>query len=109
MEPTYWNDHGKYQTAADALSKLIPTEGPVLNPADSPALEKFRQASNCYYDVYNNGLCNRAKEFRRVFGFGGMLIPRSDFKDAAAIAKLDAAMDAIVAAAAVEQGVTVRS
>jgi len=70
---TYWNNKGKHKEFQAALAKMIPASGPVPNfpgePEKNKALEKFRIASNCYYDLYNNGLCNRAAEFRRAFGF----------------------------------------
>lgn len=47
---------------------MIPHSGSVDNPKNNKHLEKFRKATNCYYDLYNNGLCNRANEFRRIFG-----------------------------------------
>jgi hypothetical protein len=104
-EPTYWNTRGKYQREAEELHAMIPADGQVVNPRGNIALERFRKASNCYYDLYNNGLCNRAAEFRSVFGFGGTFIAKSRFTDAEAIAKLDAAMDTIIRAAAQEQGI----
>lgn len=52
----------------EELEALIPSEGEVDEPRKNKALEKFRKACNCYYDHYNNGLCNRASEFREVFG-----------------------------------------
>jgi hypothetical protein len=64
---TYWNENGKHQFAVDELNKLVPTSGEVLNKRKNPALEKYRKASNCYYDLYNNGLMNRAREFYGVF------------------------------------------
>jgi hypothetical protein len=67
MSNTYWNGKGQYQEAVTQLQKLLPKEGEVNEPRKNKALEKFRRASNCYYDLYNNGLCNRACEFRRVF------------------------------------------
>lgn len=103
--PKYWNSRGRYQRKADKLYALIPAKGEVPNPRKNPALEKFRKASNAYYDLYNNGLWNRAKEFRSVFGFGGTFIAKSRFTDADAIARLDAAMDEIILAAAKEQGI----
>lgn len=69
MANTYWGSKGKFQAFADHLIKLIPAEGEVPNKKVFPALEKFRKASNCYYDLYNNGLYNRAREFRHAFGF----------------------------------------
>jgi len=67
MESTYWNQTGKLQTLHDQLVELIPAYGPVQKPRKNKALEKFRKASNCYYDLYNNDLINRTKEFREVF------------------------------------------
>lgn len=66
---TYWNSKGKYQHLVSKLEVLIPDEGHVPNrKSGGKALEKFRKAANCYHDLYNNGLCNRAAEFRQVFG-----------------------------------------
>ena len=64
---TYWNANGRYQEAVYALQALVPAEGPVKHPGRHKALERFRVASNCYYDLYNNGLCNRAAQFNAVF------------------------------------------
>ena len=65
---TYWNHNGKYEAFAQFLHTLIPLEGTVDKPHKNKALEKFRKASNCYYDLYNNGLWNRASQFAKVFG-----------------------------------------
>ena len=62
---TYWNGKGRYQETANLLMQLIPFTGEV----STPKLETFRKAVNCYYDLYNNGLWNRAKEFVTIFGF----------------------------------------
>ena len=32
-------------------------------------LEKFRQASNAAYDLFNNGLGNRKQQFKKIFGW----------------------------------------
>ena len=106
MDTTYWNSNGRYQIVQDLLAAKIPVEGPVQNTRKNRALEKFRRASNCYYDLYNNGLCNRMAEFTYIFdlsarayrlygkhGFDQLLYRRTEEK-----------MDAIVYAAAVEQG-----
>lgn len=76
---TYWDGNGKYQERYNKLHKLIPSEGSVANPRHNQALETLRRASNCYYDLFNNGLCNRASEFRRVFGFAGTWIAKHGF------------------------------
>ena len=67
-ENTYWYNNGRFQMYIEELDALIPDAGEVNEPRKNKALEKFRVASNCYYDLYNNGLCNRASEFRQVFG-----------------------------------------
>jgi len=76
---TYWGNQGEYQKEYDKLHELIPVSGEVNDKNNNKALEKLRKASNCYYDLYNNGLCNRAVEFRSVFGFvGTFLVQRND-------------------------------
>jgi hypothetical protein len=103
----YWNNQGRYQAVYEALHKLIPAEGAC--PADKPALEKLRVAGNCYYDLYNNGLCNRASEFRRVFGFGGTSIAKGGYKDEAKMALIDAKIDKLIILAARENNIEVPS
>lgn len=105
---SYWCDHGRYKDYADKLRKLIPNEGPCK--PDAPKLDRYRVACNCYYDLFNNGLCNRAAEFRGVFKFspkkeyadhrnGGI-----DFENEAMHARLNAALDLFIVEAAIEQG-----
>lgn len=101
---TYWGNKGKYQALANKLDELIPTQGSVCDPAKNKALEKFRKASNAYYDLYNNGLCNRASEFRKVFGFGGTWIAKQGFPY---YQKLEDKLDEIILAAAKEQGIKI--
>ena len=73
---TYWNSNGRFQSLVEHLQKLVPIQGEVKDPRKNKALEKFRRASNCYYDLYNNGLGNRAREFAQVFK-----IPSSHYKE----------------------------
>ena len=68
FENTYWNHNGKHEALAAQLQALIPSEGQVVSPRKNKKLEKFRKAVNCYYDLYNNGLGNRANSFAKVFG-----------------------------------------
>ena len=100
MDKTYWNNKGKYQKFADRLDKFIPIEGSVPDTKNNPALEKYRIACGCYYDLFNNGLCNRASEFRKVFGFGGMRIVKSGFPYCHT---LETKMDEIIVNAVKEQ------
>ena len=109
MKNTYWNNNGKYEDFAQKLNDLVPDEGEVPNKRKNPALEKFRKASNCYYDLYNNGLWNRAREFYGVFK-----IASGNFKYLPGARKMfmdelyeltEQKMDEIVLAAAEEQGI----
>lgn len=68
MHSTYWNHNGRYEKEAKKLNRLIPTFGAVDFPRSAnKALEKFRVASNAYYDIYNNGTGNRDSAIRRLF------------------------------------------
>jgi hypothetical protein len=72
---TYWNNEGAYQAMADQLQALIPAQGEVADAKGANKhLDRFRRAINCYYDLYNNGLCNRAREFSTLFRIPG--VPR---------------------------------
>lgn len=68
MQNTYWNHNGKFETFAAALQERVPVEGAVKNVQKNKQLERFRKAVNCYYDLYNNGLCNRKASFAKIFG-----------------------------------------
>lgn len=107
IKNTYWNHKGRHQAASTELAKLIPSEGAVDHPrGKNRALDKFRRASNCYYDLYNNGLINRGAEFRGVFN-----IRTSQYRTGNSYGFrtqmytiTEAAMDEIIQAAAAEQG-----
>ncbi len=116
QETTYWNNNGKHQAIVDQLGKLIPDSGEC--PKTAPKLEIFRQASNCYHDFYNNALCNRFAEFKKVFDFTpkGMVerwddeisqllfeLKREIFFGPENMAALEAKMDSIILEAATEQ------
>lgn len=110
--PSYWQGTGRYRAAADALNKLVPPSGPCNDDKSrNKHLDRFRRASNCYYDLFNNGLCNRAAEFRALFKVGAL--PRDHnrrvcFEQIEKDGKVEAAMDAFVLHAAAEQGVEVK-
>lgn len=102
---TYWEGHGTLQKLYTKLQKLMPLENSVKHPRKNKALEKLRKASNCYYDLFNNGLCNRATQFRQVFGFSGREIEKS-LQYNLYCEPLENTMDDIILAAAKEQGIT---
>ena len=105
---TYWNHNGKYEFFAKKLQELIPAEGAVANPRKNKRLEKFRKAVNCYYDLYNNGLCNRASAFAKVFGIPAMeyRYNKGNYRFMACLyIETEQAMDKIVIEAAIEQGI----
>lgn len=115
LKNSYWNHNGTFQSAAAELNELIPVEGSVDKPrSTNRKLERFRKACNCYHDLYNNGLGNRAQEFRTVFGFASSYFSQhSNFNRGARsfspsmYIKVEKLMDYIVAEAAQEQGVAV--
>ncbi len=100
-DKTYWNGKGKYEELTVKLDALIPNSGEVANATENKHLEKYRRACNAYYDLFNNGLCNRAKEFRSVFGFAGTWIAKQDFPYCE---QLERKMDNLIILAGVEQG-----
>lgn len=107
----YWNGNGKHQKVYEQLNELIPAMGEVPDAKGANRkLEKLRVAANCYYDLFNNGLGNRASQFRRVFGFGGKVIANCHFSRALPESqRLEDAMDKIIEEAASEQGVPLTS
>jgi hypothetical protein len=97
MNKTYWNAQGTYQDLIDELQDAV---GPDSHPLPKKsALERFHKASICYYDLYNNGLYNRALLAAKVFGF-----KVSDYRNRALVSalrpeyyeKVEAVMDKII-------------
>lgn len=99
---TYWNHKGKHEEIQAALQKLVPDSGEVPNADLHPALETFRIASNCYYDLYNNGLCNRGQEFAEVFDISGLYGDKVELTQEL-IDRTESKMDEIILAAYAEQ------
>lgn len=66
-EDNYWNSRGRYQAKAERLNELIPSMGEVENAEQRTKLERFRIASNAYYDIFNNGGWNRQSEIKEFF------------------------------------------
>ena len=109
---TYWENNGQYQNLVRPLAKQLPTFGSVPDAKTANKhLEKFRKAQNCYYDLYNNGLCNKAREFSTVFRIPG--VPKEikqNYRYNTLVCKtteelIEAKMDKIILAAAKEQGI----
>ena len=108
-EKTYWNCEGKFEVLNKKLEELIPTSGSVEQPRKNRKLEKFRKASNSYYDYYNNGLCNSRSEFRNVFGFSAPYHRNWSMCDdlmteQCAVDRLEDMMNEIILEAGIEQG-----
>tara|TARA_R110000868_G_scaffold236522_3_gene490577 strand:- start:647 stop:1000 length:354 start_codon:yes stop_codon:yes gene_type:complete len=64
---SYWDKTGKYQADADALTCRVPASGDIKG---QPKLERFRKASNAYYDLFNNAGFNRPQLITATFGRG---------------------------------------
>lgn len=110
MEKSYWNRTGTHQDLVEKLNALIPAMGSVEKPWKNKALERFRKASNAYYDVFNNGGCNRGRAIGKYFDGVMFYIAhyrRCNFGNVnwnRIYAITEPAMDAIVLEAAKEQG-----
>ena len=106
---TYWSNAGKHEERQNKLEKLLPASGEVPNANLHSALEIYRVAANCYYDLYNNGLCNRAQEFRKVFGFSAVKLTQRNHRGLGyqltqeLIDRTETRMDEIILAAYAEQ------
>lgn len=112
-QSTYWA--GKHKELVEALNARVPREGEV--DRKQPALERFRKASNAYYDTYNNGCCNwqnRGKAMPALCKrYGMQTIRKSDmvvwgyrgtqYNDAG-LARLEQLLDLVIIEAAQEQG-----
>ncbi|WP_347138865.1 hypothetical protein [Paracoccus sp. SSK6] len=109
MDATYWNNNGRYNATAGKLGELIPSVGGVSQPEKNKALEKFRCTRNIYYDYYNNGLCNRMGEVRKVYGFSALVMmrQRGNIYHPDIEAAFEAGLDAAILAAADEQDLDV--
>lgn len=111
IENTYWAHNGLYKETLAKLEELIPVEGPVAKPAKNKELERFRKASNCYHDLYNNGLCNRASAFSKIFGIKSSHY-RTPYRTTRFTPSLydqvEKAMNGIIEIAAAEQGIELK-
>lgn len=56
-----------YQHLLKPLNDLVPVEGKVPMPFANKALERFRRASNVYWDLHHEDLANESKEVWPVF------------------------------------------
>ena len=109
MENTYWNNAGTYSELNAKLEKLIPMSGSVEKPSKNKALERYRKAFNAYYDIFNNGGCNRGRAIGSYFEGVMFYIDhyrRTNFGNVnwqRIYAITEPKMDAIILAAAQEQ------
>lgn len=106
MEATYWGNNGTHQALVEKLNALIPASGSVARPAKNKNLEKFRKASNAYYDIFNNGGMNRGISIAKIFGINVRHYRYGNSTDWNRIhTKVEPIMDQIIQAAAWEQGI----
>jgi hypothetical protein len=103
----YWSHTGRFQHMIDLLNDMVPVEGRVANPVKNKALERFRVASNCYYDLFNNGGGNRHQQIFKLFGPGTTRRINDMFTPIEVVfARTEPVMDAIILAACEEQGIS---
>ena len=100
---TYWSQSGKYQELHDQLSPLVPDVGLVKNPTKNKELERFRKACNAYYDLYNNGGCNRGRSISKLFGVS--FSSRDRYHSQYLYDRVEQSMDQIIKNAAIEQNI----
>lgn len=99
---TYWENNGKYERLTKKLHKLIPYSGPVAHAEKNKNLEKYRLACIAYHDLFNNGLCNYAPLFRKIFKFAGTKLAK---QRTSYYPILESKMGIIILMAAKEQGI----
>ena len=111
MENTYWKGNGTHQALVTELEKLISESGEVEG-SKNMALERFRKASNAYYDIFNNGGMNRGRSIGKLFkGVMFYLNNRERFSHSGRsiwdriYVITEPKMDEIILAAAKEQGI----
>lgn len=110
IENTYWNHKGIHQQYVTALNAMVPVEGEVPNKRKNPCLERFRVASNCYYDLYNNGLCNRIRQFAAIFKIRPSDWRLGNYRFSQELYdRTERVMDSIVLAAAQEQNLVIEA
>ena len=106
---TSWGIHEGFKTAVDKLNELLPFEGKCEFPkTKNKHLEKFRRAQNAAYDLFNNGLCNKSRLFRDIYGWS---VGYRDTSYANRMTwshwenRVEEVLTPIIIAAAIEQGV----
>lgn len=103
------------QHLADQLNALdiFPDQGEVVDKKNNRALEKFRKAQNVAYDIFNNGLGNKARQCKGALGFCKRDLPLDMWINGRCIQRarwdrieemVEEAFTPIVMAAAKEQG-----
>ena len=104
-----WGIHEGFKTAVDKLNELLPFEGKCEHPmSKNKHLEKFRRAQNAAYDLFNNGLCNKSRLFRDIYGWS---VGYRDTSYANRMTwshwenRVEEVLTPIIIAAAIEQGV----
>ena len=94
--------------------EIFPDQGEVVDKKNNPALEKFRKAQNVAYDIFNNGLGNKARQCKGALGFCKRDLPLDEWRGGQLIwparwdrieEMVEEAFTPIVIAAAKEQGI----
>ena len=102
ISKSYWEGKGKFQKVYDKLAELIPLSGEIGGGRKNERLEELRKAQNQYYDLYNNGLCNRHHGFKQRFGVAPY--EACNYNNDRIHKIINDKMDQIIIMAAAEQG-----
>ena len=104
-----WGVNEGFKDLCDKLNELLPFEGKCEFPkTKNKHLEKFRRAQNAAYDLFNNGLCNKSRLFRDIYGWS---VGYRDTSYANRMTwshwenRVEEVLTPIIIAAAIEQGV----
>ena len=65
-----WGVNEGFKHLQEKLEDLLPFEGRCEFPnSKNKHLDKFRRAQNAAYDLFNNGLCNQSRLFKKIYGW----------------------------------------
>ena len=65
-----WGMNQGFSHLNNNLNDLLPLMGRCEFPnSKNKHLEKFRRAQNAAYDLFNNGLCNKSRLFKDIYGW----------------------------------------
>ena len=112
---SFWNNNHPLKNVADQLHTLVnekayPETGRISGKANK-ALDKYRRACNAYYDIFNNGGCNRGPLIRTIFGIDSAYLKREIryHRWDELMSKCDPILEILIKEAAEEQNIAIEA